>query len=243
MTPLAWLILASSFWILWCFAASALLRGPRPSPLAGFIWWAMRAHARVVLRLRVHGREHIPEPGPEGLIVVANHSAGVDPLLVQIALPFEVRWIMASDMRVKALEPVWQWLRIIFVDRTGKAEPSSLREAIRHVAAGGVLGIFPEGGIERPPRHLLTFQPGLGLLVRRTGAPVLPILIEGTPVTEDAWGSLFRRARASLTIMPPIRFTPSLKPDEIARDLRLRFQEWTGWPLADAPARPDATYY
>lgn len=245
-TPMAWLgwtIAGILLWLLWCAAAGALLRGPRPTPLGGIVWWAMRAHAACMLRLRIEGRENVPAPDSRGLIVVANHTSGVDPLLIQLALPFEVRWMMASDMRLALLEPAWKWLDIIFVDRTGRAEPGAVREAIRHVERGGVLGIFPEGGIERPTRHLLAFQAGLGLIVRKTGAPVLPIVIEGTPVTETAWGSLFRRSRAILRIHGPIVFERSQRAEAIASDLRARFRAWTGWPLADAQPRPEAGYY
>lgn len=216
-----------------------LLQNPRGDFEAGVLWHGARLYSRMLHRLEVRGREHVPQtasPGP--LILVINHTAGVDPVLVQAATPFEVRWVMASDMRHPFGEPLWQWLRVIFVDRAGTESRSAAsgggaREAIRHVRDGGVLGIFPEGAIERPPRTLLPFQPGVGFIIRRTEAPVIPVLIEGTPESPQAWGSLWRRSRSRVTFFPPVQYAGQKRsPEAIADDLRGRFATWTGWPLA-----------
>ena len=73
------------------------------------------------------------------------------------------------------------------------------REAIKHVRGGGVLGIFPEGGLERPARTILPFQAGVGLIIRRTEAPVLPVVVSGTPIADQAWTSLVRFSSSVVT--------------------------------------------
>jgi len=177
-----------------------------------------------------------PFAGP--LIIVANHTAGVDPLLIQAACRFEVRWLMASDMRHPALEWLWVYAHIIFVDRAGR-DSMGPREAIGHVRSGGVLGIFPEGGLERPPRTIQPFQPGVGLIIKRTGAPVIPVVIDGTPIADQAWGSLIRRSRAVVRFMDPIRYEKTWTSEGIAIDLRRRFSQWTGWPLHGEDTVPE----
>src|SRR5690606_15597843 len=112
------------------------------------------------------------DAGP--LIVVANHTAGVDPILTSAACPFQIRWIMAQDMRLPWLNWFWRWQRVIFVSRTGR-DRGSVREALAHLKDGGVIGIFPEGGLERPPRQILPFRRGVGLLIAKAGVPVLPV--------------------------------------------------------------------
>ena len=203
----------------------------------------MRAYARVVHRLRVEGAENIPSPeaalSGRGLIVAANHTAGIDPLLIQAALEFEPRWMMAEDMRAPKLEPLWRFAEIIFVDRA-KGDARALRTALRHLKSGGVLGVFPEGFIERPANHLMPFRPGIGLLIRKSGAPVLPIVVDGTPQTRTAWGSIHTRSRSRLRVLPVVDYTQTdLPPDRIAADLHRRFAEATGWP--DAPRVPIIT--
>lgn len=230
-----WFTIAAALWGLWTLVAHAILRlSPRHDVLAGLAMIGLKVYARLVHRLRVVGREHIPrtrEPGR--LIVVSNHTAGVDPLLVQSICPFEITWTMAEDMRLPWAEPMWQWAGILFVDRKAGSHMAA-RAAMRRLEAGGVLGIFPEGKIERPHRHILPFLHGVGMLAKRMQAPVLPIIIEGAPDTETAWQSLWTPSRARIRVMPMIHYDRKLSPGDIAEDLRKRYLRWTGWPASDA---------
>lgn len=217
----------------------------RPALGTAGLAWIIRAYSRWWHRLEAHGMDSIPDLGqisdasgrPLGsgrpAIVIANHTAGIDPLLIQASLDFEPRWMMAADMRARILEPLWQVARIIFVDRT-KRDSGSLREAMRHLQAGGVLGIFIEGHIAKPPRHLLPFKEGAGLLIRKTGALVIPVVVDGTPLAETAWGSIFRRSHSKVRFLEPVDYTQGelaeLGPAAITADLRARFQRATGWP-------------
>jgi 1-acyl-sn-glycerol-3-phosphate acyltransferase len=227
------LLLAAAL-LAFAFFSRALLRNPRLDFEGGFMWHSVRLYSKLMHSVEVRGRQHMPqfrEPGP--LILVLNHTAGVDPVLVQAVCPFEIRWVMASDMRHPLGEPIWRWSRVIFVDRSGQ-DVAGAREAIRHVTQGGVLGIFPEGAIERPPGVLLPFQPGVGFIIRRTGAPVLPVVIENTPQGRHAWSSLWTVSRSRVTFLPPVEYTDrKWSPEEIAGDLRARFAAATGWALSD----------
>ena len=205
----------------------ALLTNPRGDVEMGLIWHVVRLYVALVHRVRVVGLENVPRTRDAGpLIVVANHTAGVDPVLLQAALPFEIRWMMAQDMRHPRGEWLWSLLRIIFVSRD-TASPAGTREAIHHLRHGGVLGVFPEGGIERPRGVVRPFAPGIGFLIRRTGAPVLPVVIEGTPETTRAWDSILRFSRTTLNFMRPIDYSKTeLDASGITEDLRGRFIEW-----------------
>lgn len=232
----------ATLWIAWAILAHALTRNPRREPATGLTLALLRAYARWFQRVRVAGREHVPgslHPGP--LIVVCNHTAGADPVLVQAAVPFEVRWMMARDMMPPALAGVWAFTGVIPVNRAG-ADTTAARQALRYLAEGdpattdgrpGVVGIFPEGGIERPARTVLPFQPGVGLLIHKSRAPVLQAVIDGTAQTPTAWGSLFRRpARpVRITFLPIKDYRDSgLSAAAIAEDLRARLIAATDWP-------------
>jgi 1-acyl-sn-glycerol-3-phosphate acyltransferase len=65
----------------------------------------------------------------------------------------------------------------VFV-RRGESDRGAIREALASLAAGQVLGMFPEG--HRSRGALLPAQPGIALLVQRSGAPVWPVAITGT---------------------------------------------------------------
>lgn len=230
------LILVTAAILLWAWIARRILDNPFGDVEGGLLWVCGSLYVRLFHGLRIVGREHIPRtrrPGP--LIIVSNHTAGIDPMLVQVACPFPIRWMMALDMRIPALEWFWKWARIIDVDREAGAGIGPVRDAIRHVRRGGVLGLFPEGQLERPKRHLLPFQSGVGAMVQRTGALVLPVVIDGTPTVDPAWASLWHPSRSTIEFKPPIDYTGAdLSAEQIADDLRRRYQEWTGWPMASA---------
>ncbi len=220
-----------ALWVLLALLVRALLRNPWGTVPHGIFWLLGGPYRRFVHHLRVIGRAdllHHPPPGP--LIIMANHTAGVDPILIQSVCTRPIRWIMAEDMREPALAWIWDLFGVIFVDRrTRRAQ--GLREAIRHLRSGGVVGIFPEGGLERPPRRLRPFEPGVGVLVQRTGAPVLPVVIRGTPHVSPAWASLWRPSRSVLEVGDLIEIPPDKAGDarEVTRLLESRFRSLTGW--------------
>lgn len=254
-------------WALWAAFVHALARitpredeRGRPDLWAGLAMLAIVLYARLVQRLRVEGVEHAPRGRRVGpLVVVANHTAGVDPLLIQAALPFEVRWMMARDMQPDALAWLWEFTGVIGVTRLDAADgaagggsgggvggvgggrrgsdATAAREAIRHLQGGGVIGVFPEGRIV-PRGRVGEFLPGVGLLVSRTGAKVLQAVIDGTPQTDSAWGSLLRPGRARVRFLP-LREYGDARAAEIAADLRARLIAETGWrPLEQGERAP-----
>ncbi len=240
MSVALWIIAGLAALIFAGFVTRWLLNNPWGDVVGGLLYRFGRGYLLVFQRLRVRGADQAPEgrkPGP--LIVVANHTAGVDPLLVQAACPFPIRWVMAQDMRHPWLEPIWKWHRVIFVDRE---HPTSggFREALRHLKDGGVLGIFPEGGLERPAKTLRPFLPGVGVLVRKTKAPVLPILIDGGPPVDPAWASLWRPGKYTVHIKAPVELATEGSSEEIAAELQNLYREWTGWEVSSEPAPPDA---
>ncbi|MBL0920850.1 MAG: 1-acyl-sn-glycerol-3-phosphate acyltransferase [Phycisphaerales bacterium] len=229
--PAAWLIVGLLLYALWVAVATWIRRAMDDDQDAegGFIIRVFHVYAAIVHRLEVVGRGHIPRGRPPGpLIIVANHTAGVDPVLIQSACPFRIRWLMAEDMRTSVLDPFWELGQVIMVDRR-RGESLGVREALRHLRAGGVIGVFPEGHLERPPREVLPFLPGVGVLVARSGARVQMVTIEGTPQVDPAWSSLWRTSRSRVRFYEPIDYRGK-SAREIPSDLRARFINALGWP-------------
>ncbi len=211
-----------------------LSRGPGRDPLFGLLWRVTQVYLRIVHRARYRGLEHVPrsfEPG--GLIVVANHMSGIDPLLIQAACPFMLRWLMAEEMMATQLDWLWRLLRIIPVARDGK-DLAPVREAIREVRGGGVVGIFPEGGIV-PTEEIRPFYEGVGLIIARAKAPVLLCLVEGAPRTEDSFHALKQPSRSRLTFIDRIDFGEERDPRVITDTLQQRLADAAGWPLNPDP--------
>jgi len=225
---MAWMLWIAG-WIGWAAVVAWLERNPRGDFVTGLAYRGSQVYSRFVQRLRIEGAHNIPDAVQAGpLIVVANHTAGVDPLLIQAACRFEIRWMMGSDMMHPVLNPLWEYFNIIGVNRTGR-DSASAKEAIRHLSAGGVLGIFPEGGIEKPYGRLMPFMPGVGLIVARTKARVLPFFIEGTPRCENAFGSLLIRGRARVSVGPVMTFD-GLAAAETVKLIQAWFEARAGHP-------------
>lgn len=218
-------------WCAWAAFANVLLRNPREDVPTGLLYTLIRIYALLFQRARGFGLEHVPasrRPGP--LVVVANHTAGIDPVMVQAFLPFEPRWMMGRDMMTPNLRFLWEFTRVIAVDRDG-SDSTSAREALRELRRAGVLGIFPEGGIERPSRVLRPFLPGIGTIIVRSGAPVLPVFIDGTPDVPTAMGSITRRGRVRVRFGPVMNFAGA-SPKECVERLQSWFESVSGWPTA-----------
>ncbi len=221
-------------WLIWVPLALAILRNPRQDVLTGILYHSTRLYCLYFQRAKATGQENVPNsrtPGP--LIVIANHTAGVDPILVQAFMPFEPRWMMGRDMMAPGLNPLWEFLGIIGVSRDG-SDMTSAKEAIKHLKAGGVVGIFPEGGIETPAKTLRPFMPGIGLIIARSGAPVLPAFIQGTPDSPTTFGSFSMRGNAHVTFGKPMTFKGK-SAREVTKEIEAWYANISGWPLVNIP--------
>jgi 1-acyl-sn-glycerol-3-phosphate acyltransferase len=230
-----WLSIAIATWLVFAAACRILAAtSPRPGDMAaGFAHRVIKLYVNIVHPTTVVGACHIPrESGP--LIVVCNHTAGLDPALVQARCGFFIRWMMAKDMMLPQYREFWEWAEIIAVDRGARSDTGSAREAIRHLKNGGVLGVFPEGGIERPPGVLKPFMPGIGLIAARTNAPVLPVFIRDTPVVPQAWDSLWTPSHPSVTFGKVLSFPPGVSASEVTREIQAWFCGVSGWTSAEA---------
>ena len=147
-----------------------------------FIWRVLYPFVRVVitslLHIDVEGREHLPGRGP--YLIVSNHQNWKDPPLLVFGLDLDVRFmakIEAFDLPILGFV-----LRGIgsFAVRRGEADRRALVTALRVLAAGRVLGFFPEGH-RSEDGALLRAKPGIAFLVRRVpDVPIIPCAVMGS---------------------------------------------------------------
>jgi len=215
-------------------------------PGLALTWFGTRILVRVVHRLRVSGREHVPRnPRPGPLIVVSNHTGSVDPLLIQATCPFVIRWLMARETMVPAFDWLWYGLDLVIpVERDGR-DTAAVRRALRILRDRGVVGIFPEGRIVLPRGELWPFVGGVGMLVRRSRASVLLTWVHGTPESPDMATSVLSRSRSRLEILGLYEFgrdfDEDASPEAISDLLRARLAEASGWRVVDEPKARKAT--
>jgi len=143
----------------------------------------LRAIVRLVYRVRVEGKENLPEKG--GMLLIPNHVSWVDGLLLGLSFPRRVRFIVYSDY----IQGWWaRWFAKLFdmipIAPGKRSMVESVRTARAALQAGEVVCIFPEGEITRTGQTQ-EFKPGFLKLLRGTGAPVVPVHLGGL------WGSVF----------------------------------------------------
>ncbi len=175
--------------------------------------WAVRAvkaanvcFSRIYHHVEILAPPRLPRQG--AAILVCNHTSGLDPLLIQSACRRLIVWMMAKEYyEVKWLRPLYQLVEAIPVDRD-RPDMAATRSALRALAAGRVLGVFPEGRIERD-RNLIPFQSGVAVLALRTGAPVFPAYLDGSQRGKEMVAAVGERNEATLRFGPEIELDRS----------------------------------
>ncbi len=170
------------------------------------VYWLVWLYARLICRVVVTGRQHIPEQGP--LLVVSNHLSSVDPPLVVSLFPARLRLIgMAAMKHRRDLFIGWLMDRagVVWV-RRGEADRRALRQALEILKSGRLFGIAPEGTRSRTGA-LIEGRPGAAFLAIKAGVPILPVAVAGT---ERVFPSLrrLRRATVHVKIGPPFQLPP-----------------------------------
>ncbi len=201
-----------------------------PEFLLRFIVWML---IHTVYRLRTRGLEHIPEDGPA--VLVCNHVSFVDALVISAACRRPIRFVM--DHRI------FRWPVLSFVFRHSRAIPiapakedaammeAAFNEVSSALAAGELVGLFPEGRITFDG-EISPFRPGITRILDANPVPVVPMALRGM------WGSMFSRKdgpalsrplRRGLFSRIELSVGPALPPERICLPgLQLQVAELRG---------------
>lgn len=146
----------------------------------------------------------MPDWVHDGCIFVCNHHSGVDPFFIQVQVRRPIRWMVAKEY---CQHKLFGWFlhhcHVIPVNRGG-IDTSSTKAAIRCAEEGGMLGMFPEGRLNMTEDFMLPVRPGAVLVALRTGTPLLPCFIKGSPTKGTAISSFTMRANVEVTFGEPI---------------------------------------
>jgi 1-acyl-sn-glycerol-3-phosphate acyltransferase len=125
---------------------------------------------------RVDGLEHIPAQGPA--IVMINHIAFVDPLAVMHVMPRNIVPLAKIEVYNYPLIGIFPRLWGVIPVRRAEVDRRALQQALEVLKAGEIVLVAPEGH-----RHaqLEDAKEGVAFLASRSGAPVIPAAIDGTP--------------------------------------------------------------
>ena len=154
---------------------------------------------RFWFRMRVDGREHVPDKGP--VILASNHRSNMDPVLLASALQRPVAFMAKAELFVGPLGWIMRWIGQ-FPVRRGGIDREALRRTDAVLARGSMLGLFPEG--TRGDGGFSAVHPGLAYIVVRQRCPVLPVAIFGTERVRRRFGWLPFASPVRIVIDPAI---------------------------------------
>src|SRR6059058_4044742 len=140
------------------------------------------ARPLVIFFYRVHalGLEHLPEGG---FLLLPNHITWVDAIVLQLACPRPIRYIIDQEFYNKpTLKPFLRTVGCIPIDI--RHSRSAIRAATEQLAAGEIVCLFPEGQLTRSGT-LLRLRRGYELIAQRANARVVPVWLD------RLWGSIF----------------------------------------------------
>jgi 1-acyl-sn-glycerol-3-phosphate acyltransferase len=171
-------------------------------------YWFFLRLAQIIARscfsLEVIGRENMPGPG--GHLLAMNHQSYLDPPLAAIACPYPIHFLARKTLlKWPLLGPIFPQLNVIPVDQE-RPDMSALKNVIRLLRAGETTVVFPEGA-RTLDGALQVAQPGIGLIIAKTLAPVVPIRVFGAFEAMPRHGSRIRMTPIKVKIGPPIKFT------------------------------------
>ncbi len=197
---------------------------------------------RFLARPRVQRPAYL-QPG-QPVLLIANHVTAYDMPLVLYGLPGPMRRHVAAAMAGNIL---WDWRhmrnvgpsRSLFSRMLDPLGPltwflvtalvnvfplprsAGFRRSFQHAGEALDRGynvlVFPEG--HRTETGLQPFRPGIGILVRESKAPVVPVALAGLSELKEKGKGWFRSGALTVRIGQAIQFSPSDTPEQITERL------------------------
>lgn len=170
---------------------------------------------RLVFRPRIEGLDHVPESG--AAIIAGNHLSFSDHFLMPAILKRRITFLAKAEyftgpgLKGRLTAFFFRSAGQIPVDRSGKeAGQAAVREGLKVLDRGELLGIYPEGTRSHDGR-LYKGKVGVAVMALKAGAPVVPCAMIGT-----------------FEAQPPGRKIPRLRPITIRFGEPLEFSRYQG---------------
>ncbi|GGZ86974.1 lysophospholipid acyltransferase family protein [Streptomyces echinoruber] len=170
---------------------------------------------RLLFRPRIEGLEHVPETGPA--IIAGNHLSFSDHFLMPAVLKRRITFLAKAEyftgpgLKGRLTAFFFRSAGQIPVDRSGKeAGRAAIREGLRVLGRGELLGIYPEGTRSHDGR-LYKGKVGVAVMALTAGVPVVPCAMIGT-----------------FEAQPPGQVVPRIRPVTIRFGEPLDFSRYAG---------------
>ena len=157
-----------------------------------------------------------------------NHQSYLDPPIVALAAqPHPIHFLARKTLlQWPVLGPIFPRLNVVPIDQE-RPDMSALRNVIRLLQAGETTIVFPEGA-RTLDGDFQPAQPGIGLIIAKTLAPVVPMRVFGAFEAMPRGGSAIRTVPIKVKIGRPLAFSAadrSRQAGDGGRDVYQRLSE------------------
>ncbi len=131
---------------------------------------------KAVYKPTITGKRYIPQSGR--IILAGNHTHYFDCILIGCATNRCVHYLAKDELMKGPLKYIFKPLGIIPVNRRTK-DKAALQTAIETLNDEKVIGIFPEGTINRTQDVIMPFKYGAVKMSRDAKSDIVPFVITG----------------------------------------------------------------
>src|SRR5258708_7561791 len=143
---------------------------PPQSTAERVLYFFGRPLVRCFYRVTTRGLENLPAGG---FLLVPNHISWVDALILQLACPRPIRYVIDQEYYHKPiLHPILRAIGCIPISK--RQSHAAVRVAAEKLDEGEIVCVFPEGELERRGT-LLRLQRGYEVIARPAVAHLIPV--------------------------------------------------------------------
>ncbi len=167
-------------------------------PFYASVAWTARTLFGILYGVRVTGLENLPRDG--AVLICSNHRSNFDPPLIGSLLQREVSYFAKAELfKSRIVGPFLRKLNAFPVKR-GQMDKSAMTTCLTVLKTDGALVFFPEG-TRAPADGFLAPKFGVGWVLYKTRAKVVPVYLHGTASAKPLRG---RRPNLELVVGKPI---------------------------------------
>ncbi len=166
-------------------------------------WILFRFLYLIYFRWRVSGADRVPQTGP--VILASNHASYLDPPLVGSAMQRMLNYMARETLfRFPIVGKLLRSWNAVPLDRD-RGSAAGLRIILDRLNQGDAILLFPEG-TRTTDGKLQPAQSGIGLIVMKSNAPVVPVRIFGTYEAYGRHVKVPRPKRVTVRFGEPLHF-------------------------------------
>ena len=177
-------------------------------------YWSKIMCALAFVTVEVKGNEYL-NPN-QSYIFAANHQSLYDVFLIYGWIGFSFKWIMKKELRkIPFVGSACKAAGHIFMDRENPIKAlHSIENAKKILSQGVSLAIFPEGSRTRTG-NIGKFKRGAFQIAKDVQLPIVPVTIDGG-YTIMPFSRIYPvPGKLTLTIHPPVSFSPASHDEEL----------------------------